>query len=73
MGLLISGAHTVRQQIITELDGLDGVVSAKGTSLLYGAFNASCAFVAACCVLYGAMPASGSGLPVRSAALRYLV
>eukprot|EP00892_Ulva_mutabilis_P003969 jgi/Ulvmu1/1944/UM012_0105.1 len=63
MGLLISGAHTVRQMIITELDGLDGVVSVRGASLMYGAFNASCAFLAASCVLYGAMPAAGSGLP----------
>lgn len=65
MGLLISGAHSVRQKFITELGGLDGVVSVRGVSLLYGAFNASCAFLAASCVLFGAMPASGSGLPVR--------
>lgn len=65
MGLLISGAHSLRQKFITELGGLDDVVSVKGMSLLYGAFNASCAFLAASCVLFGAMPASGSGLPVR--------
>lgn len=65
MGMLISGAHSLRQTFMSELGGLDGVVSARGVSLLYGAFNASCAFLAASCVLYGAMPASGSGLPVR--------
>lgn len=65
MGLMISGAHSLRQRFIMALGDLDDAYSVRAVSVLYGAFNASCAFLAASCVLYGAMPAAGSGLPVR--------
>lgn len=62
MGLAISAMYFIREQMIA-LVASD--ISLMRAYLMYGAFNTFCAGLAALSVLYGATPASGSGLPVR--------
>ena len=62
MGLAISAMYFIREQMIVLVANDESFTRAY---LLYGAFNTACASLAAVSVLYGATPASGSGLPVR--------
>ena len=62
MGLAISAMYFVREQLVILVASDESLTRAY---LLYGAFNTACASLAAVSVLYGATPASGSGLPVR--------
>lgn len=65
MGLAISAMYSIREEMAA-LIASDNLAVAY---LIYGTFNTACACLAAVCVLYGAAPASGSGLPVRTTSM----
>jgi hypothetical protein len=66
MGVVSMALYSLREQMVTLVANDRSFI---GSFLIYGAFNTSCACVAAICVLYGAPAASGSGLPVRHSEL----
>jgi hypothetical protein len=63
MGLATSTLYFIREHLVALVAYDKSLMMAY---VIYGAYNTSCAGLAAVCVLYGSSSASGSGLPVRA-------